>query len=80
MTSSPTAANDAINNPTNVAGPVQRIRNQQDLRDWEASEAYARILNYIKRLNTCAANRRLSDPCDTSEVGTTQTCIINNQY
>ncbi|RKP08549.1 hypothetical protein THASP1DRAFT_29660 [Thamnocephalis sphaerospora] len=48
--------------------PSRRICAQQDMAAWQTSEAYARLLHYLKRLNECALNRRLSDPCSVERV------------
>ncbi|KAI9591904.1 hypothetical protein BDF19DRAFT_425886 [Syncephalis fuscata] len=46
--------------------PTKRIHNQVDMATWQQSEAYTRLLHFIKQLNTCALNRRISDPCEES--------------
>jgi hypothetical protein len=48
--------------------PAKRINSQADMLTWKQSEAYARLLHFIKQLNTCSLNRRISDPCHESEV------------
>ncbi|KAI8047863.1 hypothetical protein BDF22DRAFT_709233 [Syncephalis plumigaleata] len=47
--------------------PAKHINSQADMVTWKQSEAYARLLHFIKQLNTCSLNRRISDPCHESE-------------
>ncbi|KAM3583218.1 Serine/threonine-protein phosphatase 2A activator [Umbelopsis sp. WA50703] len=46
--------------------PVKRIFNDKDIVPFVQSEAFARIVNFVKLLNTSVLNKKISDPCHES--------------
>jgi hypothetical protein len=48
--------------------PVKRIFNDKDIVPFVQSEAFARIVNFVKLLNTSVLNKKISDPCHESSV------------
>ncbi|CAH1764198.1 8131_t:CDS:2 [Entrophospora sp. SA101] len=50
------------------AKPSRQIKNDQDLENWLKSEAFIRLMHFIKLLNENVANHKNSDPCHVSEI------------
>nr|CAG8521295.1 8272_t:CDS:2 [Entrophospora candida] len=50
------------------AKPSRQIKNDQDLENWLESEAFIRLMHFIKLLNENVANHKNSDPCHVSEI------------
>lgn len=46
--------------------PVKRIFTDEDIVPFVQSEAFARIVNFVKLLNTSVRNKKISDPCQES--------------
>ncbi|KAG2174134.1 hypothetical protein INT43_004154 [Umbelopsis isabellina] len=46
--------------------PVKRIYTDEDIVPFVKSEAFARIVNFVKLLNTSVLNKKISDPCHES--------------
>lgn len=51
--------------------PVKRIFTDEDIVPFVQSEAFARIVNFVKLLNTSVRNKKISDPCQESSVRST---------
>lgn len=48
--------------------PIKRIFSDKDIEPFTKSEAFARIVDFVKLLNTSVSNKKISDPCHESEV------------
>ncbi|CAO3692632.1 unnamed protein product [Umbelopsis ramanniana] len=47
--------------------PIKRIFSDKDIEPFTKSEAFARIVDFVKLLNTSVSNKKISDPCHESE-------------
>jgi Phosphotyrosyl phosphate activator (PTPA) protein len=48
--------------------PTKRIFSDKDIASFTKSEAFARIVDFVKLLNTSVSNQKITDPCHESEV------------
>lgn len=48
--------------------PIKRIFSDQDIEPFTQTEAFARIIDFVKLLNTSVLNKKISDQCLESQV------------
>ncbi|KNC99957.1 uncharacterized protein SPPG_05329 [Spizellomyces punctatus DAOM BR117] len=47
--------------------PIKRINDEATMHQWQRSDAYVRLLEFIQVLNEAVKNKKNSDPCTVSE-------------
>jgi serine/threonine-protein phosphatase 2A activator len=48
--------------------PLKRIFSDKDIEPFSRTEAFARIVDFVKLLNTSVLNKKISDECHESQV------------
>jgi len=48
--------------------PKKIIYDESHIKPWLYSEGYSRLLKFIQRLNISVRNKKVTDPCNVSEV------------